>query len=82
VSGLATVATGPDWEPEIAPLVVHAAAAFGWERLLFASDWPICDLAGGYGRWLAFLRRMIAGASASEQAAFFAGAAERTYRPT
>jgi L-fuconolactonase len=79
ISGLATVATGADWEPEIAPLVVHAAATFGWDRLMFASDWPICDLAGGYGRWLDFLRPMTRDASPDEQAAFFAATADRIY---
>jgi L-fuconolactonase len=79
VSGLSTMASGADWEPELEPLVAHAAATFGWRRLLYASDWPICDLAGGYGRWLAFLRRAAAEATPDEQAAFFAHTAEWWY---
>jgi L-fuconolactonase len=79
VSGLTSAATRADWEDELAPLIDHAAATFGWDRLMFASDWPICDLAGGYRRWLDFLRAMTRGTSAGEQAAFFANTADRTY---
>jgi L-fuconolactonase len=80
ISGLTSAATGADWEDELAPLVDHASATFGWDRLMFASDWPICDLAGGYGRWLDLLRAMTHDAGAAAQAAFFAGTADRTYR--
>jgi predicted TIM-barrel fold metal-dependent hydrolase len=46
---------------------------------MFGSDWPICDLAGGYARWLDFV--MSASLNADDAAAqFFAKTAERIYR--
>lgn len=51
-SGLATEAR-QDWIP--ADLMRYLDAlldAFGPERLLFGSDWPVVNLAGGYGRWM------------------------------
>jgi L-fuconolactonase len=81
VSGLSTMATTDAWEAELEPLVRRAAETFGWERLMFASDWPICDLAGGYARWLDFLGTMTRDASAGERDAFLAGTADRIYRP-
>jgi L-fuconolactonase len=80
VSGLVTEAADGVWDDDLVrPYVEHAAACFGWHRLMFGSDWPICDLAGGYRRWLDFC----AAASSRESAAaepFFAGTAERIYR--
>ena len=81
VSGLVTESPSGVWDNALVrPYVDHAAACFGWERLMFGSDWPICELAGGYWRWLDF----VADASASDAAAeksFFSGTAERVYGP-
>jgi L-fuconolactonase len=79
VSGLLTESETGSAE-EARPYVEHAIRCFGWQRLMFGSDWPISELAGGYAAWLGFCRAMAAGVSAEEQAAFFAGTAERTYR--
>jgi L-fuconolactonase len=80
VSGLITEAAGGHWDNDLVrPYVDHAAACFGWERLIFGSDWPICDLAGGYRRWLDFAAEASAGdAGAAEP--FFSGTAGRIYR--
>ncbi|HEU0276296.1 MAG TPA: amidohydrolase family protein [Rhodanobacteraceae bacterium] len=53
LSGLVTEA-GPGWRvAQLAPCVDHLLAAFGASRLLWGSDWPVVNLAGGYARWLA-----------------------------
>ncbi len=78
VSGLITEANG-DWDTDLRPYVQHAVACFGWQRLLFGSDWPICELAGGYERWLAFCKSIASAGNAEERAAFFAGNARRIY---
>ncbi len=79
VSGLASEAGGLAWAERVRPYVDHAVAAFGWRRLMFASDWPICERAGGYRRWLDFLMDISESADASERQDFFAGTAERVY---
>jgi L-fuconolactonase len=54
VSGLTTQ---DDWsarhDEALRPYIDHALDCFGPERLMFGGDWPVVDLAGGYGRWLA-----------------------------
>lgn len=53
LSGLVTEAK-PDWHVEdLRPYVDHVLAVFGAQRVIWGSDWPVVDLAGGYGAWLA-----------------------------
>ncbi|MBM3959703.1 MAG: hypothetical protein FJ314_08030 [SAR202 cluster bacterium] len=48
VSGMVTEARH-NWEPaDLRPYVEHVVNAFGYERLMFGSDWPVCTLAGTY----------------------------------
>ena len=42
LSGLGTEAR-PDWVPaDFRPYLKHTVAAFGFKRLMFGSDWPVC----------------------------------------
>ena len=51
LSGLVTEA-GRDWDvPRLAPFTDHLLQSFGPGRLLWGSDWPVVELAGGYRRW-------------------------------
>ncbi len=51
LSGLVTEAA-PDWRPEdLRPYVAHLVECFGPERLMWGSDWPVVELAGGFERW-------------------------------
>jgi L-fuconolactonase len=53
LSGLVTEAAA-EWIPgDLAPYVLHLIDVFGPDRLLWGSDWPVVDLAGGYDRWFA-----------------------------
>lgn len=58
VSGLNTVADWATWSAEdLQPYVEHALDIFGPERLIFGSDWPVANLAGGYAKvWHETLR--------------------------
>lgn len=51
-----------------------AARAFGPARILYGSDWPVVEPAGGPEAWLAVARALAAGWRESDRAAFFAGA--------
>lgn len=49
VSGLITEADWHAWQPEdIYPYLDIVFEAFGTDRLMYGSDWPVCRLAGGY----------------------------------
>ena len=51
LSGLVTEADWQHWKPEhITPYLDVAFQAFGPDRLMIGSDWPVCLVAAGYGR--------------------------------
>ena len=51
ISGLVTEASAT-WQPDdLRPYVDHLLAEFGPDRLMWGSDWPVVNLAGGYARW-------------------------------
>jgi L-fuconolactonase len=51
LSGLVTEARWDAWRPEdIHPYLDAVVEAFGPSRLMIGSDWPVCLLAGDYGR--------------------------------
>ena len=53
LSGLVTEAS-TDWRvDDLQPYVAHVLSVFGAQRVIWGSDWPVVDLAGGYGAWLA-----------------------------
>ncbi|WP_245322787.1 amidohydrolase family protein [Bradyrhizobium valentinum] len=79
LSGLATEAA-PGWQiADLRKAVDHIVACFGPHRLLWGSDWPVVNLAGGYEKWLAAAETMLAGLSFDENAAIFGGNATRIY---
>jgi L-fuconolactonase len=55
-------------------------AAFGPDRLMFGSDWPVSTLVASYGQVCDLYRELTAQLSAAEQEAIFDGAARRAYR--
>jgi L-fuconolactonase len=79
LSGLATEARA-DWQiADLGPAVDHVHECFGPQRLLWGSDWPVVNLAGGYDRWFAATESLLAGLSAAEKADVFGGNAGRIY---
>ena len=58
-----------------------AFTAFGAERLMFGSDWPVCLLATpAYRDVLAAAEELTGELSATERDAVFGGTAQRVYR--
>jgi L-fuconolactonase len=79
LSGLVTEAR-VDWQvADLRPAVDHVLACFGSQRLLWGSDWPVVDLAGGYAKWFAAAETLLANLSPDEQAAIFGANAARIY---
>ena len=56
-----------------------ALEAFGPERLMYGSDWPVCRLAAEYGPMKAIVDDRLAALSSEEQAAIFGATATRVY---
>jgi predicted TIM-barrel fold metal-dependent hydrolase len=69
------------WTVEsIRPLVLEAIDAFGVQRAMFASNFPVDKLFADFPTlWRAFAA-IVADFSDAEQAALFRGNAERVYR--
>jgi L-fuconolactonase len=79
LSGLVTEA-GPGAAREaLQPYVDHVIAAFGPDRLLFGSDWPVLKGASSYRQWLALARELLHTLSPAAQGAVFSANACRTY---
>lgn len=68
VSGLVTEADWHTWQPaDLKPYLQTALDAFGPDRLMFGSDWPVCLLAARYEDVLRVAEDFFASLSAEEQ---------------
>ncbi|MCG2460499.1 amidohydrolase family protein [Flavobacteriaceae bacterium F89] len=68
LSGMITEADYKNWTPEqIHPYMYLILEAFGAERVMFGSDWPVCLVAGNYGEVLALVTDFITPLSNHEQ---------------
>ena len=81
ISGLPAYAGSLDWTADaLRPYVEHCIAAFGWNRVVWGSDWPICLAGGPLSRWVEATRSIIAACSEHERSALMEGNAARIYR--
>jgi L-fuconolactonase len=80
VSGLDTAA-GPSWTvDELRPAWDIALEAFGPDRLMFGSDWPVCRLVSPYGEVVSAARDLVAELTSAEQDRVLGGTAVEVYR--
>jgi L-fuconolactonase len=80
LSGLFTeLAPGQD-RADALPVADHLLAAFGAERLMWGSDWPVADLAGGYHAWLDWTQSWLDNGHASAREAILYKTASALYR--
>jgi L-fucono-1,5-lactonase len=80
LSGLVTEADLASWTvDDLRPYADTVLDAFGPDRLMFGSDWPVCSLAATYGEVMSAARELTAGLSISERDDVFGGTAIRTY---
>ncbi len=83
LSGMVTEADWNHWRPtDLRPYIEIALDAFGPDRCMFGSDWPVCELAGSYVRVHAALQDCLdsLGLNSAEQAAIWGGTATKFYR--
>jgi len=79
MSGLVTEAA-PDWhQRDVKPYVDLLIHAFGPKRLMWGSDWPVVNLAGGYERWREASRNYLARLNLEEKAAILGETAVKFY---
>jgi L-fuconolactonase len=80
LSGLVTEADRAGWRPEhLRPYLDVAFEAFGTDRVMFGSDWPVCLVAASYERVVGVIDECAVALSAAERAAVFGGNAARFY---
>lgn len=79
VSGVVAYA-GPDWTVEtLRPFVEHVIQSFGWDRVVWGSDHPVCTLTANLTRWVEATKTIVSGASEEAQQKLFSRNAERIY---
>ena len=79
LSGLVTEA-GPGWtEEQLAPYVAVLLEAFGPRRLMWGSDWPVVNEAGGYRVWRGAAEALTGACSDDEREWIFGRTAETFY---
>ncbi|MEM9079481.1 MAG: amidohydrolase family protein [Verrucomicrobiota bacterium] len=81
LSGMVTEADFQNWsEAQMQPYLETSLEAFGPERLMFGTDWPVCLVAARYQQWAELIERFIGSLSGSEQEAIMGGTAQRFYK--
>jgi L-fuconolactonase len=80
LSGLLTEAKWKQWSPaEIYPYLDVVFEAFGTDRLLFGSDWPVILLSGIYVQWKSLVEKYMESFTAEEKEKVFGGNAIEFY---
>lgn len=80
ISGVIAYADAQSWDVEtLRPYVEHTIGAFGWNRVVWGSDWPVCTLGGTLSTWVAATHALIAGASMDERTKLLSGNARQLW---
>jgi L-fuconolactonase len=80
LSGMITEADWQRWQAEdLQPYVDAALEAFGPNRCMFGSDWPVCELAGSYAQVVSALETCLGCLTPDEQNAIWSETARRFY---
>jgi L-fuconolactonase len=81
ISGMVTEADWYGWKPEHFRVYLDTVVeAFGIDRVLYGSDWPVCLVAASYQQVLHIVKDYFTQFSTDEQAAFFGGNAIKFYK--
>jgi predicted TIM-barrel fold metal-dependent hydrolase len=80
ISGVVAYADAKTWTlDDIRPYVEHAIDRFGWDRVVWGSDWPVCTLTASLSTWLAAAHALTRGASADERERLFCANARKIW---
>lgn len=80
VSGLYGNVTAAEWPADrLDPIVRTVIDLFGWDRVMFAGDWPVVNLGASYRTWVEALKRIVRADSSERQAKLFRDNAIKFY---
>ncbi|MEO5758061.1 MAG: amidohydrolase [Mesorhizobium sp.] len=81
ISGVVAYADAGSWTVEtLRPYVEHTIGVFGWDRVVWGSDWPVCTLGGGLSTWVAATHALLSGCSISERDRLLSTNARKLWR--
>ena len=80
VSGIVAYAAKGWTVDDLRPYFDHIVASFGWDRLVWGSDWPVCRRGGDLPAWLDATEKLLERYSPAEQAALLHDNAKRIYK--
>ena len=52
---------------DLKPYFAHVAENFGFERMVWGSDWPVCTLGGGLSTWIGATQALLSGVSLEDK---------------
>jgi predicted TIM-barrel fold metal-dependent hydrolase len=64
----------------VRPYIENCLEVFGWDRVVWGSDWPVCLINAPLRRWVEITRQIIAGAAVENQRKLLFDNAARIYR--
>lgn len=80
ISGIVARAPKDTWDADdLAPIIHHCLDVFGPDRVMFASDWPVCTRVAEFREWVAALKQVVKERSEDERRKLFADNAARFY---
>ncbi len=81
ISGIVVQLAGKDWGLEVlAPVINTCLDAFGPDRVLFASDWPVCTNGASLKAWIHGLQAIVSNRPAADQRKLFHDNAVKHYK--
>lgn len=80
VSGIIVQVKKGDWTvDQLAPAVKHTIEVFGWDRVMWAGDWPVCTLGAPLKDWLAAAKEIVKDKPEEQQRKLFHDNAVKFY---
>jgi L-fuconolactonase len=81
VSGILTEADQANWTQDtLRPYLDHAIESFGFDRVMFGSDWPVLSMTATFQRWVEIVDWTLEGCTPAEKHKFYRDTAVLTYR--
>ena len=82
ISGItAYCAPGTATLDTLRPFVEHCIECFGWDRVIWGSDWPVCNINASVEAWVTITKEIVGREEPSHQQQLFRDNALRLYKP-